>query len=154
MTVEWIDTKDGYPREDGMLVVVFDPGNEPNVWPAKWDAQNRSFSAADGWFEKDEVTHWAPLPEPPKSKAWLAGFADAARDEEVLKLDPHSNDYTHNPHQPTSPYTYPDYHCGPPTKEAYEWEKGYEYRQFAHQRGVIQLKITINTGGGTIETYM
>jgi len=149
--MNWIDIKDGYPEEDGMLVVVFDPYNHPLVWPARWDARNKAFDSNGGWFEKDEVTHWMPLPPPPKSKAWLEGFAAADYDE---KADPTVHDYTHNPYQPTSPWTYPDAHAGPPTKEAADWEAGYHFRQFDHQRLTIQCKVTIGEGENKIETYL
>ena len=61
----WISVKVALPLVDGMLVAVLDPSNDPKVWPAQWDAANKSFSSAGGWFEQDEVTHWIPLPEQP-----------------------------------------------------------------------------------------
>jgi hypothetical protein len=143
--MNWIDVKDGYPTKDGMLVVVFDPQNHPTVWPAKWDAKNRTFDSNGGWFERDEVTHWMPLPPPPKSKEWLEGFKAAEHD------DTH-NDFTHCPYQPTSPWTYPDGHAGPPTKQAVEWEAGYDYRMFEYNKMSIQLEISIDTGNGVIKT--
>lgn len=63
--MEWRDPKKERP-ENNQLCVVFDPTNYPTVWPAKYDASNDSFSSNGGWFEPEEITHWMPLPEPPK----------------------------------------------------------------------------------------
>lgn len=145
----WIDCRKSHPEKDGMLVVVFDPTAHPNVWPAKWDEENSIFESN---FDLEHITHWLPLPEAPKSHAWSDGFVAADDDENNYHLT--ASDYTHNPYQPTSPYTYPDYHCGAPTLQASDWEAGYYYRQFIHQRGVIMLKITQKIGNETIETYL
>jgi hypothetical protein len=66
---QWISVSERLP-EDGQTVVVYDPDNTIlKVWPAQWDAENQAFTAGShksaGWFEKDEVTHWMPLPKPP-----------------------------------------------------------------------------------------
>jgi len=168
--MNWVDVKDGYPDEDGMLVVVFDPSDHPNVWSAKWDAGNRSFDCIGGWFEQDEVTHWMPLPPPPKSKEWKQGFDAATKDEKASKewyersqspyydasKDPYFlNDFTHNPYQPTSPWTYPDAYAGPPTREAVEWEAGYKFRMDEYTKIKIVVQVTIDDlNGGKIVTYM
>lgn len=60
----WIRVNDKLPSPD-QLVVVFDPENHPTVWPAKWDADTKTFYSDGGWFEHDEVTHWMPFPEWP-----------------------------------------------------------------------------------------
>lgn len=145
---QWIDVKDQLP-EDGQIVVVFDPYNHPTVWPAKWNQVGRTFDSNGGWFNKDEITHWMPLPPPPKSKEWMEGFKAAEHDEASGWVD-----VTDCPYQPTSPWTYPDGHAGPPTKEAVEWEAGYAYRQFEHHRGVIVCKVTVPVGSSTIEMYL
>lgn len=61
---KWISVSERLPEKDSQLVVVFDPANEPTIWPAKWDAGNKSFSSNGGWFEVDEITLWLPLPAP------------------------------------------------------------------------------------------
>jgi hypothetical protein len=66
---QWISVSERLP-EDDQMVVVYDPDNTIlKVWPAQWDAENQAFTAGShksaGWFEKDEVTHWMPLPKPP-----------------------------------------------------------------------------------------
>lgn len=65
----WRSVVDCLP-DDGQIVAVFDPRHpELKVWPAQWDAENQAFTAGShksaGWFEKDEVTHWTPLPTAP-----------------------------------------------------------------------------------------
>lgn len=127
-----------------MLVVVYDPTSEPTVWPAKWNEESEMFESANS----GEATHWMRLPDAPKSHAWSDGYVAADYD------DKNPEDFTHNPHQPTSPYTYPEAYAGPPTFKAVEWDAGYHYRMFAHQRCIIQLKITHKIGNQTIEMYM
>lgn len=148
--MNWIDIKDECPDHDGMLVVIFTCIDVPMVYPAVWNARRKSFESDAVEIGRHEVTHWMPLPPPPKSKEWLAGFDAAAKDEANGWTDP----MTHNPYQPTSPYTYPDYHCGPATKEAVEWEAGYEYRQFEHHRIRIRAKLIFTTGERVLETYL
>ena len=147
--MNWIDIKDCYPEEDGMLVVVFDPHNHPTVWPAKWNAACKAFDANGGWFEKDEVTHWMPLPPPPKSKEWQQGFNAA-------KFDMTNPDtFTDCPYQPTSPWTYPDGHAGPPTKQAVEWAAGYDCYVKEYHRIDIRAEVTVDDlNGGIIKTYL
>lgn len=60
----WIGVKDRLP-EDGQLVVIYDPENQPTVWPSKYDKKNGVFLSCEGWFEQEEITHWMPLPLPP-----------------------------------------------------------------------------------------
>jgi hypothetical protein len=61
----WISTADSIPNEDGVLLVVFDPSNLPTIWPAVWNRENSCFDSHGGWFERNEVTHWMPLPVAP-----------------------------------------------------------------------------------------
>ena len=63
--LQWTKVED-ISLEDGELVVVYDPTNEPTVWPAKWNERNMSFSSNGGWFEPEEVTHVMRLPIVPK----------------------------------------------------------------------------------------
>ena len=71
--LSWVSVKDRLPDEDGMLVAVFCPegASIADLWPARWDAVNKCFSAGGGWFETNEVTHWIRLPELPKEEVCL-----------------------------------------------------------------------------------
>lgn len=59
----WRSTAKEWPVLDKQPVIVLDPDNEPTVWPAQWDAANKTFSSNGGWFEPKEVTVWMPLPD-------------------------------------------------------------------------------------------
>lgn len=57
--------------EDGQLCAIFDPDHDSlSVWPAQYSEAGNCFYAGTkglvGWFEYTEVTHWMPLPGPPK----------------------------------------------------------------------------------------
>lgn len=55
----WFDPLKTLPDHDGALVWVYDSENKKQpLWPATWDAENQSFSAATGWFNINEVTRW------------------------------------------------------------------------------------------------
>lgn len=60
---EWISTKDRLPEEDGeVLAVLF--GRVYMVWHL---AITKQFETPSGMvWGIDDVTHWMPLPEPPK----------------------------------------------------------------------------------------
>lgn len=65
--MNWISVAERLPEVDRQLVVVHVPDAIlADVWPARWDANYKNFVAGGGWFEQDEITHWMPLPEPPK----------------------------------------------------------------------------------------
>jgi hypothetical protein len=70
--MEWISVKDELPQED-VNVLLYD-GNEVfcgNHYLAKNNESCFGTQACDGtcygWYEKNEITHWMPLPEPPKT---------------------------------------------------------------------------------------
>lgn len=67
------------------LVTVFDPTNEPTVWPAKWNAKTETFDSNGGWFEKDEVVCWCYTQTPP-TKAELELVATLATQVETTGL--------------------------------------------------------------------
>jgi len=60
--IDWISVKNGFPEKDGIYFTfnkkkqyelhLFQVGKR--MWPAIW--------------EKDGVTHWMPLPQPPKGE--------------------------------------------------------------------------------------
>ena len=68
---KWISVKNRLPKEDEN-VILFD-GNQ--VFCGSFSYENNDIicwgnQACDGicygWYEKDEITHWIPLPPPPK----------------------------------------------------------------------------------------
>ena len=62
---EWIDVNERLPENNlnQVLVIVQDEGYEPYVTIRYY--QEGMFLAA-GVFREEGVTHWMPLPEPPK----------------------------------------------------------------------------------------
>lgn len=68
----WISVDDRLPA-DGQMVAVYDPEHAIlKVWPAQWDEKYQCFTAGShgsaGWFERNEVTHWMPLPTAPNGE--------------------------------------------------------------------------------------
>lgn len=80
---KWIPVSERLPEKDGSyLAVVLDYKKTPyvdcvdfaetlaSVWDCTFKAEQRpgwySFDSAAGYYEIDNVTHWMPLPEPPK----------------------------------------------------------------------------------------
>lgn len=61
--MEWISVKDGLPDvENYYLVVITYGGGNNDIKIELWN-KNGYF---DSFFE-DHITHWMPLPEPPKN---------------------------------------------------------------------------------------
>ena len=70
---EWISVKDRLP-EAGSRVLVFDETSEEfDLWslePRESEWCPIGWYDSAGWFRRgDEITHWMPLPEPPKEDA-------------------------------------------------------------------------------------
>ncbi len=66
---EWISVKDRLPSEAGQYLVAY----HPCVWENVLDEVRigiDSFRGKNCWAQKkyQRVTHWMPLPEPPKEE--------------------------------------------------------------------------------------
>ena len=64
---EWISVKDRLPEESGMYIVTANDGHAQRVSFVQWQKKNRMWNltgARSYW----RVTHWMPLPEPPKGE--------------------------------------------------------------------------------------
>ena len=62
---EWVDVKDRLPEESGMYIVTANDGHAQRVSFVQWQKKNRMWNltgARSYW----RVTHWMPLPHPPK----------------------------------------------------------------------------------------
>ena len=62
---EWIDVKGRLPEESGMYIVTANDGHAQRVSFVQWQKKNRMWNltgARSYW----RVTHWMPLPKPPK----------------------------------------------------------------------------------------
>ena len=62
---EWLSVKDRLPEESGMYIVTANDGHAQRVSFVQWQKKNRMWNltgARSYW----RVTHWMPLPEPPK----------------------------------------------------------------------------------------
>lgn len=58
----WISVKDMLPKKKGDYLIYNTDGT---VWPYWYDADDNSWYDSCG-YKTDIVTHWMPLPEPPK----------------------------------------------------------------------------------------
>lgn len=64
---EWISVKDKLPEESGMYIVTANDGHAQRVSFVLWQKKNRRWNltgARSYW----RVTHWQPLPQPPKGE--------------------------------------------------------------------------------------
>ena len=62
---EWVSVLDRLPEESGMYIVTANDGHAQRVSFVQWQKKNRMWNltgARSYW----RVTHWMPLPEPPK----------------------------------------------------------------------------------------
>ena len=62
---EWISVYDRLPEESGMYIVTANDGHAQRVSFVQWQKKNRMWNltgARSYW----RVTHWMPLPKPPK----------------------------------------------------------------------------------------
>ena len=63
--MEWISVKDELPKDRvGKLVYC---GTDKSITRMYYDPNNKYWVDTMG-FERMDVTHWMPLPEPPKMK--------------------------------------------------------------------------------------
>ncbi|MBR1749926.1 MAG: DUF551 domain-containing protein [Ruminococcus sp.] len=64
---EWISVKDRLP-EDGEEVLIYSTTNEISM--CYYDEDTHRFNVVDSdlYWNEISVTHWAPLPEPPKGE--------------------------------------------------------------------------------------
>ena len=64
---EWISVKDRLPDESGMYIVTANDGHAQRVSFVLWQKRNRIWNltgARSYW----KVTHWQPMPQPPKGE--------------------------------------------------------------------------------------
>lgn len=62
---EWVSVEDRLPEESGMYIVTANDGHAQRVSFVQWQKKNRIWNltgARSYW----RVTHWMPLPKPPK----------------------------------------------------------------------------------------
>lgn len=67
--IEWIPVAERSPEETQKVLVFWWENSEPMMDTAFWQKDARHF-AANHWIGmEDKITHWIPLPEPPKAEA-------------------------------------------------------------------------------------
>ena len=60
----WIPVKERLPEKGKYVLCLKDTGD---MWVAEWDyVDDQLWTDHESWCSKDVVTHWMPLPEPPK----------------------------------------------------------------------------------------
>ena len=62
---EWISVKERLPEESGMYIVTANDGHAQRVSFVQWQKKNRMWNL-NGARSYWRVTHWMPMPEPPK----------------------------------------------------------------------------------------
>lgn len=63
----WIPVKERLPEESGMYIVTANDGYAQRVSFVLWQKRNRMWNLT-GQRSYWRVTHWMPLPEPPKGE--------------------------------------------------------------------------------------
>lgn len=64
---EWVSVKDRMPKSCGTyLVRVGKDGFNPQTKTAYWLASKKVWKGAEAYSVITDVSHWMPLPEPPK----------------------------------------------------------------------------------------
>ena len=64
--VKWISVKDRLPEAGTKALCYLKRGE---YWTAVWDdCGDDLWSDGEAWCSNGEVTHWMPLPEPPKGE--------------------------------------------------------------------------------------
>ena len=64
---EWIPVTERLPEESGMYIVTANDGHAQRVSFVQWQKKNRMWNitgARSYW----RVTHWQPMPQPPKGE--------------------------------------------------------------------------------------
>lgn len=66
--MEWISVNDKLPNKTGWCVCLMKDFDVPMTH--YWINEGKNFNMDDSgrWEELDDVTHWMPLPQPPKGK--------------------------------------------------------------------------------------
>ena len=59
---KWISVKDRLPEEEGLYLVAVVNDHERRYSKTAW------YHGHGNWFLHQKVTHWMPLPEPPKEE--------------------------------------------------------------------------------------
>lgn len=65
LNMEWISVKDRVPDEAGTYIVTAHDGHKTRVTFRKWQNRFKCFDKS-GSGAYWNITHWMPLPEPPK----------------------------------------------------------------------------------------
>ena len=63
---KWISVKDQMPKDEQK--VLFFVRDRENMYAGQFFSERQRFEEnLDGWwFDEENITHWMPLPEPPK----------------------------------------------------------------------------------------
>lgn len=62
----WISVKDILPEKSGHYLVYIQGGDVYNIRLARYRAEKNKWGTAEAYSYFEGVTHWMPLPEPPK----------------------------------------------------------------------------------------
>ena len=62
---KWIPVTERLPENDQWVLCLKDDGD---YWVAAWDYIDWMWSDQNEWYAEKDITHWMPLPEPPKGE--------------------------------------------------------------------------------------
>lgn len=64
--MEWFSVKDKLPEKDIPIIIVSDEKAMHGIYSSDWRQCNFYTTNFEQYIFVDDVTHWMPLPEPPK----------------------------------------------------------------------------------------
>ena len=62
----WISVTEGVPKDCEKILIFWEEHSEPMVDTAFWQKDAKRFDAQHWTGMEGKITHWRPLPEPPK----------------------------------------------------------------------------------------
>ena len=63
---KWVPVSLGFLPDDGNIVYCITKTGEPDI--LQWDQKEQLWVGKQWHYRKNAVTHWMPLPEPPKEE--------------------------------------------------------------------------------------
>ena len=65
---EWISVKDRLPENDQWVLCFMKDKSFGTFRVFQWNYIDWQWNDGNEWFDEKDVTHWMPLPEPPKGE--------------------------------------------------------------------------------------
>ena len=65
---EWVSVKDRLPENDQWALCFMEDKSFGTFRVFQWNYIDWQWNDGNEWFDEKDVTHWMPLPEPPKGE--------------------------------------------------------------------------------------